>query len=43
MTELDQPRKRSRRKRRDDPGGTGFEIVRELLLCSDYASEPDDG
>ena len=29
--------KRSRRKRADDPGGRGREIVRELLVCADYA------
>lgn len=31
-------RKRKLVKRRDDPGGRGTEIVRELTVCPDYAS-----
>jgi len=38
VVEPDAPKKkRSRRKKADDPGGHGSEIVRELLVCADYA------
>ena len=38
--EVTDPNKRPKRSKKDDPGGMGWEVAREIVVCSAYASGP---